>query len=181
MPATTVYTVGHSTRPIEEFLALLREHGIATLCDVRRYPGSRRFPVYSSDALRGELARVGIDYMHMPQLGGRRSSTRPSVNTAWRSASFRAYADHMATAEFRRAVDRLLDSKAPAAIMCAEAVPWRCHRNLISDELTRRHVKVLHILGAASLREHTMNPDAVEDDGHLIYPARSNDPQTSLF
>ncbi len=156
-----VFTIGHSTRPIDEFLALLHENEIATLADIRRYPGSRRHPQFSSAALATSLASAGITYRHFENLGGRRRSTPESPNIAWRNESFRAYADYMATPKFHDAIDALLEMKPPVAIMCAEAVPWRCHRNLVSDELSRRGVEVLHILGPAARKPHTINPAAV--------------------
>ena len=176
-PASPVYTIGHSTRSIDALLSLLGEFSIATLADIRRYPGSRRFPQFSSLALAESVRSAGIGYRHLVDLGGRRRSSGESPNTAWRSESFRAYADYMATDSFHSAVDQLLDLPAPVAILCAEAVPWRCHRNLVSDELTRRGVEVLHILGPASVRRHELNADAVERDGHLVYPAPGETPR----
>lgn len=176
-PALPSYTIGHSTRSIEELLLLLGQFAIATLADIRRYPGSRRFPQFSSAALAESVRAAGIGYRHLVELGGRRRSSGDSPNTAWRNESFRAYADYMATDTFHAAVDQLLALPGPVAILCAEAVPWRCHRNLVSDELTRRGVEVLHILGPATARRHEMNAGAVERDGHLIYPARGETPR----
>src|SRR5437764_8333114 len=165
-----IFTIGHSTRDLADFIALLRENGVQRLADIRRYPGSRRYPHFSRDALQLSLPAEGIEYIHMPELGGRRKPLPDSRNTAWRNEQFRAYADHMATTEFRDAIDKLLASPKPTAYMCAEAVPWRCHRNLVSDELTRRGIEVIHILGRNQTQRHEMNPHAVVEDGHLIYP-----------
>ena len=122
-----IFTIGHSTRTEEEFLELLRAHGVRRLVDVRRFPGSRRYPHFSRESLERVLPEHGIAYEHAPDLGGRRSPSKDSVNDAWRSASFRAYADYMGTPEFERALGRLLDGadRLPTAIMCAEAVHWR--------------------------------------------------------
>lgn len=165
-----VYTIGHSTRSLAELVGLLRENGIERLADIRRYPGSRRYPHFSRDALAVELPKAGIDYAHMPELGGRRKPRPDSPNTAWRNEQFRAYADYMATDEFPEAVDTLLRSPKITAIMCAEAVPWRCHRNLVSDELLRRGIEVVHIIGPGATRPHEMNPNARVEGAHLIYP-----------
>ena len=170
-PAAPIYTIGHSTRSIDELLSLLEQFSISTLADIRRYPGSRRHPQFSSAVLADSVRTAGIGYRHLAELGGRRQSSPDSLNAAWRNESFRAYADYMATDAFRAAIDELLALPSPVAIMCAEAVPWRCHRNLVSDELTRRGLEVLHILGPATLRGHVLNPAAVERDGHLVYPA----------
>jgi uncharacterized protein (DUF488 family) len=172
--ADEVFTIGHSTRSFEELVALLREHGIERLADIRRYPGSRRFPHFSREALEKTLP---VQYVHFPELGGRRKPLPDSPNAGWRNEQFRAYADLMATAEFRDAVDTLLASPMRTAVMCAEAVPWRCHRNLLSDDLVRRGVEVIHILGPAKSQRHEMNPMARVEDDHLIYPA----PQSSLI
>jgi len=165
-----LFSIGHSTRALEDFIALLFEHDIGRLADIRRYPGSRRYPHYSREALSLTLPAEGIEYIHMPELGGRRKPAADSLNTAWRNEQFRAYADHMATPEFHAAVDKLIESPHRTAFMCAEAVPWRCHRNLVSDELTRRGIEVVHILGPGQTSRHLMNPHAVIADDHLIYP-----------
>jgi uncharacterized protein (DUF488 family) len=164
-----IYTIGHSTRQLDELIGLLREHGIKRLADIRRFPGSRRYPHFSREALATSLAKAGIEYVHVVELGGRREPLPDSPNTAWRNDQFRGYADHMATAEFQNALNRLLASNAPTAIMCAEAVPWRCHRNLVSDELTRRGHEVIHILGPGASQRHLINPVARLVDGHLVY------------
>ena len=167
-----VHTVGHSTRELRELLDLLHVHGIRRVIDVRRYPGSRRHPHFAGTALAAAGRAEGIDYRHEADLGGRRTGRRDSPNTAWRSASFRAYADHMDTAAFRTALGRLLDlaREAPSAILCAEAVPWRCHRQLIADALVVQGVDVRHILDARPAARHVLNPAArIVDGGRLVY------------
>ena len=168
--AQRVFTIGHSTRELDEFVALLRENGIERLADIRRYPGSRRYPHFSRESLATTLPQVGIEYIHVEQLGGRRQPRVDSPNTAWRNEQFRAYADHMASDEFRDAVDALLASDKITAVMCAEAVPWRCHRNLLADDLVRRGIEVIHILGTNATKPHEMNPNARLAGGHLTYP-----------
>ena len=174
MPAPGVLTIGHSTRARAEFLALLAEFGATTLVDVRRFPGSRRYPHFGGPALAGSLAGIGIGYAHEPDLGGRRDPLPASVNTAWRVAAFRGYADHMASPEFRAALERVmaLSQAGRPAIMCAEAVPWRCHRQLIADTLVSRGMAVRHILGPGQERAHELNPSARPGpEGVLVYPA----------
>ncbi|HYS52504.1 MAG TPA: DUF488 domain-containing protein [Thermoanaerobaculia bacterium] len=168
-----VYTIGHSTRSLDELIGLLREHGIKRLADIRRFPGSRRYPHFSKESLSKSLPEAGIAYVHVAELGGRRDPLPDSPNTAWRNGQFRGYADHMATAEFQEALDRLLVSDVPTAIMCAEAVPWRCHRNLVADELTRRGHEVVHILGPGARQRHAMNPVAQVVNDHLVDPSSS--------
>jgi uncharacterized protein (DUF488 family) len=171
-----IYTIGHSTRTLLEFVRLLREHEVARLADIRRYPGSRRHPHFAGESLAHSLPRAGILYEHFEDLGGRRSPQKNSPNGAWESDQFRGYADHMGTAEFHAAIDRLLDppptdNRQPqTAIMCAEAVPWRCHRNLTSDELVRRGVEVIHIIGPGSAKPHELNPMARIERDRVIYP-----------
>lgn len=171
-----VLTIGHSTRALAEFLALLEEFEVTTLVDVRRFPGSRRYPHFGGPALARSLAEAGIGYTHEPDLGGRRDASPNSVNTAWRVAAFRGYADHMASPEFRAAVERVLAASEAGrpVVMCAEAVPWRCHRQLIADTLVARGVTVRHILGPGQERAHELNPSARPGpDGVLIYPANA--------
>jgi len=173
-PAPSVLTIGHSTRTLAELLGLLAEFEATTLVDVRRYPGSRRYPHFGGPALARSLAGAGIGYVHEPDLGGRRDPSPASVNTAWRVAAFRGYADHMASAEFRAGLERVLAlaETARPVIMCAEAVPWRCHRQLIADALVSRGVAVRHILGPGQERAHELNPRARPGpDGVLVYPA----------
>lgn len=165
-----IYTIGHSTRPLDELVALLQAHGVTRLADVRRYPGSRRHPHYSDAALRLSLPGHGIEYHHFEDLGGRRRPAKNSPNGIWENEQFRGYADYMGTAEFHAAVDRLLASAATTAVMCAEAVPWRCHRNLLADELTRRGVEVRHIVGPGSAQRHVLNKMAKIEADRVIYP-----------
>ena len=173
-PAPAVLTIGHSTRALAELLALLAEFEASTLVDVRRFPGSRRYPHFGGPALAQSLGGAGIGYAHEPDLGGRRDPSPGSVNTAWRVAAFRGYADHMASPEFRAGLERVLalSEAGRPVIMCAEAVPWRCHRQLIADALVARGVAVRHILGPGPARAHELNPSARPGpDGVLIYPA----------
>ena len=171
-----IWTIGHSTRTLDELISLLREHDIQRLADIRRYPGSRRYPHFSREALAASLREHGIEYVHMPELGGRRKPAGDSPNTALRNEQFRAYADHMTSDEFRSVVDGLLAGQAEArphmrtAVMCAEAVPWRCHRNLLSDELLRRGVEVVHIMGRGQAKRHVMSPYARVEGEHVVYP-----------
>jgi uncharacterized protein (DUF488 family) len=167
----TVWTIGHSTRGIEEFLALLKENEIKALADVRRFPGSRRHPQFGQEQLMDSLKRSGIDYVHFPHLGGRRPVLPNSVNTAWRNAAFRGYADYMATPAFADGIKELVDlahNKA-TAVMCAEALWWQCHRGLISDYLKVRNWKVLHILGPGKTEEHPYTSAARIVNGKLSY------------
>ena len=169
-----VLTIGHSTRGLDVFLALLEEFQVQTLVDVRRFPGSRRYPHFGGPALAQSLAGAGIGYVHEPDLGGRRDPRPDSVNTAWRVAAFRGYADHMASPEFRAGVERVitLSREGRPVVMCAEAVPWRCHRQLIADTLVARGLTVRHILGPGQERAHELNPSARPGpDGVLVYPA----------
>ncbi len=164
-----IYTIGHSTRELHELVALLKENGVTRLADIRRFPGSRRFPHFSRESLENSLPQNGITYVHFENLGGRRRPAGDSPNTALHNEQFRAYADYMATPEFHAAVDRLLDSDQPTTYMCAEAVPWRCHRNLLSDELVRRGLQVVHIIGPHSRKEHVMSEYARVVDGVVQY------------
>ena len=172
-----IYTIGHSTRGLDEFTALLEEHGIARLADIRRYPGSRRYPHFSGESLQQTLPSRGIAYEHFDSLGGRRKASAGSENGAWNNDQFRGYADHMATDEFRSAVARLLADERSTAVMCAEAVPWRCHRNLLSDDLLRRGVEVIHIIGAGSAQLHALSKMARLKPDRVIYPPQ----QSTIF
>jgi uncharacterized protein (DUF488 family) len=179
----SIFTLGHSTRPIEDLLALLAEHGVRVLVDVRRYPGSRRHPQFSRDALAESLAGAGVAYVHEPDLGGRRAARPDSPHTAWRVEAFRGYADHMETPEFTTALERLIrrGSESTVAILCAEAVPWRCHRRLISDALVAQGVEVRHILGPGRADPHELDPNARRlPGGRLLYAGPGGD-QPSLF
>jgi uncharacterized protein (DUF488 family) len=172
-PAPLVCTIGHSTRSLDELIALLRAHGIATLVDVRTVPRSRRHPHFDREALPASLADAGIAYEHVKALGGLRHSRPDSINTAWQNASFRGYADHMQTPEFEQGLARLLEiaRRSPTAVMCAEAVPWRCHRSLIADALVARGVPVEHILGTGRRQPHRLTPWARVDGARVTYPA----------
>jgi uncharacterized protein (DUF488 family) len=168
-----IFTVGHSTRPQDELIAILKDVGIELLVDVRRFPGSRRHPQFGKEALAAGLAAAGIAYRHEPDLGGRREPRPDSPNTAWRVAGFRGYADHMASPEFRAALERLIAAaETPAAVMCAEALPWKCHRQLIADALAARGLKVVHLLGLGQQETHVLNPNAVASPGGVVYPGR---------
>lgn len=171
---TLIHTIGHSTRTLDELVSLLRRHGVDHLADVRAHPGSRRYPHFSRDALESSLPELGIGYSHHPDLGGRRRGLPDSPNGAWRNASFRAYADYLGTEDFARALDSLIDvaNVKNVAIMCAEAVPWRCHRWLISDALVARGVDVHHILDARS-EPHSLTRFARLRDGKVVYPLES--------
>jgi len=173
----TIYTIGHSTRPLDEFVSLLRAHAIESLVDVRRYPGSRRYPQFNADSLATALRGAGIGYTHEVELGGRRAARPDSPNGAWRNAGFRGYADHMATPEFRAALDRLVHvaDDGGVAVMCAEAVPWRCHRRLIADALVLRGVRVAHILSDSRADAHTLHEAARHVDGTIRYPAPADE------
>ncbi|HSS52682.1 MAG TPA: DUF488 domain-containing protein [Thermoanaerobaculia bacterium] len=178
-----VFTAGHSTRPIEELLTLLAEHGVTALVDVRRYPASRRHPQFTRDTLAASLAGAGILYVHEPDLGGRRKARPDSPHAAWKVEAFRGYADHMETPEFQAALDRLAQraKKETVAILCAEAVPWRCHRRLISDALVARGTTVLHILGPQRADPHELDPNArILPNGRLLYAGPAGN-QASLF
>lgn len=168
----TVWTIGHSTRTWDAFLGLLREHRIERVADVRHYPASVRVPWTNRDALRASLGATGIGYDHVVDLGGYREPRADSVNTGWRNAGFRGYADYMEGPEFARALEELIaDARTTrTAVMCAEAVPWRCHRGLLSDALVVRAVRVVHILGPGATQEHRLTPFAKVKGGRIAYP-----------
>lgn len=165
-----LYTVGHSNVPLEDFLALLTGAGIGLLADVRRYPGSRKYPYFGKDELPAALAAAGISYVHLPELGGRRPARPDSENTAWRNASFRGYADYMETDGFADGIARLLGlaRRQRTAIMCSEAVWWRCHRGLIADLLKSRGHAVTHLVGGRE-QEHPYTSAVTIVDGKLSY------------
>ena len=166
-----IYTIGHSTRSLDDFIALLRAHEVARIADVRTVPKSRRHPHFAGDALGASLPAAGIGYRHFPSLGGLRKPRRDSRNTAWRHEGFRGYADYMETAEFDTAVDRLVEwsADAPTAIMCAEAVWFRCHRQLIADALVARGIDVRHIMSPGSAPRHTLTSFAHVEKGRVSY------------
>ena len=167
----SVWTIGHSTRPIDEFVGELQSFRIGALVDVRTYPGSRRYPQFNKADLAASLAGVEIAYRHSPELGGRRRAKPDSLNMAWRNEMFRGYADYMDTEEFREGIERLLGlaRESRTAIMCAEAVWWKCHRSLIADYLKARRVTVLHILGEGKAEEHPFTSAARIVNGELSY------------
>jgi uncharacterized protein (DUF488 family) len=184
-----IWTIGHSTRNIDDFISLLEANGIKLLADVRSLPGSKRYPQFNKETLAQSLNARRICYEHFPELGGRRKPNADSRNTAWRNASFRGYADYMETEEFRKGVERVLalarndglgsrrndrdglETVTPwtAAIMCAEAVWWRCHRSLISDYLKARGIEVIHILDTNKTEPHPFTSAARIIDGALSY------------
>ncbi len=167
----TVWTIGHSTRPIEEFIELLRISAIDSVVDVRRFPASRRYPQYNEAELRSALAAQGIGYLWLPSLGGRRQPLPDSPNVAWRNDAFRGYADHIATEEFASGLFDLLGvaEGVPTAVMCSEAVWWRCHRSLIADVLCSIGMEVLHIVDSATTTRHPYTSPARIVDGALTY------------
>jgi uncharacterized protein (DUF488 family) len=168
---TTIYTIGHSTRTLDELVQMLRAHGVAAVADVRRFAGSRRFPHFNADHLAATLPQQSIAYIPCPQLGGRRTPDPNSIHTGWRNHSFRAYADYMDTPAFQDALDQLMirARQIPLAIMCAEAVPWRCHRSLISDALLARGWTVLDILSQTRATPHKLTPFARVTGTRITY------------
>jgi uncharacterized protein (DUF488 family) len=176
----TIWTIGHSTRSIDDFLGVLAAHDIETLVDVRRFPGSRRLPQFGSDALAASLGGCDVGYKWIPELGGRRRADPGSPNDGWRNDAFRAYADHIATEEFARGLSELLTlaSASRTTIMCAELLWWRCHRRLIADVLTSIGHDVRHIRDSGEAEVHTLAPPARLVDGVLTY--ESPDRQTEL-
>ena len=169
----TVWTIGHSTRSFEEFLALLQENRIEFLGDVRHFPRSQRVPWTAKESLALSLRDHGIEYAHFEDLGGYRKPRTDSLNTGWRNGGFRGYADHMASSEFVGALDRLVDvtSEKRTAITCAEALPWKCHRSLLSDSLLARGIRVVHILSHRKTQEHRLTGFAELHGGQVTYPA----------
>jgi uncharacterized protein (DUF488 family) len=167
----TVWTIGHSNRTVDDFLTMLRSQHIELVADVRRFPGSRRYPHFNQESLAPALKGQGIDYEHFPDLGGRRTPKRDSPNAAWRNDGFRGYADYMETEEFRLAVERFVATakKRPTALMCAEALWWQCHRSMIADYLKAAGAQVLHILGTEKSEEHRFSKPAQILEGKLTY------------
>jgi uncharacterized protein (DUF488 family) len=179
--AGTIHTIGHSTHPLEEFVQILQAHGVRAIADVRLIPKSRRHPHFNADALTESLPRSGIAYHSFQSLGGRRRPRKDSPNTAWRNESFRGYADYMQTPAFEESLTQLVElaRRTPTTTMCAEAVPWRCHRSLISDALLVRGWNVLDILSATKAAPHKMTPFARLDGLTITYPPQAESP--SLF
>jgi uncharacterized protein (DUF488 family) len=168
---TALWTIGHSTHSIDEFIDMLQAFSVKTLADVRSFPGSRRYPHFNKERMRTALAGAGIEYQHFPELGGRRRAKPDSTNMAWRNETFRGYADYMESEEFRAGIERLLDlgGAERTAIMCAEAVWWRCHRSLISDYLKAQDVEVNHIMTARKSEPHPFTTAARIVKGKLSY------------
>lgn len=180
MPVRSVLTLGHGTLSVTGFLEVVRRGGVGAIADVRRFPGSRRWPHLAGEEMRAWLADAGVRYDWIPELGGRRKPSADVTNGAWRNAQFRAYADHMATAEFEAGLvrlDSLRDATADAAIavMCSESVWWRCHRRLLADHLVVvRDVEVEHLFHDGRRTRHPVPAEAVVVDGHLTYPPRES-------
>jgi len=174
-----LYTIGHSTRTLEEFVSILKAYGTKTLVDVRTVPRSRRVPQFNTENLSHSLPENQIAYLHLPVLGGLRKARPDSLNTGWRNDSFRGYADYMQTPEFESGLNELMNvaQKHPTAIMCAEAVPWRCHRSLIADALLVRRWEVFDLFSASSVKPHKLTEFAKVEGTRVTYPP----PQPQLF
>jgi uncharacterized protein (DUF488 family) len=175
-----IYTIGHSTHSLDELVEMLRAHGVERLIDVRTIPRSRHNPQFNHDTLSKSLHNRHLGYRHMKSLGGLRHAKPDSTNTAWRNASFRGYADYMQTPEFAEALEKLIElaGEKPCAIMCAEAVPWRCHRSLIADALIARGFEVLDIMSVTNAKPHKLSPIAKVRGKQVTYPG---DRQMSLI
>ena len=180
MDPAKLFTIGHSTRTLEQFLGLLQREGVSHLIDVRAFPASARYPHFSLANLEKTLPEHGIEYTHFPTLGGRRRVRRDSHNTLWRNAGFRGYADYMETRDFDNALGDLLrvSTLAPTVIMCAEAVPWRCHRSLISDAVVARGIPVFHILDSGNQPHHLTSFARITEGGRVRYDVAA---QSDLF
>ncbi len=172
-----ILTIGHSTRTLESFIALLQAHRVSLVADVRTIPRSRRCPQFNAASLPKSLKKAGIGYIHLAGLGGLRHTSRASVNMGWHNASFRGFADYMQTPEFEQALAELMElaRRERLALMCAEAVPWRCHRSLIADALLVRGLRVEHITSLAASRPHKLTPFAKVSGLRLIYPPPSGE------
>jgi uncharacterized protein (DUF488 family) len=172
-----VMTIGHSTRTIEEFIRLLQAHGASCVADVRTVPGSRHNPQFNKDSLPGSLKKAGLGYVHLPGLGGLRHAKLDSPNMGWRNASFRGYADYMQTPEFAKSLEELvrLANQDRIVLMCAEAVPWRCHRSLIADALLVRGIRTEDIMSATRRQVHTLTPFAKVQGAVITYPAGASE------
>jgi uncharacterized protein (DUF488 family) len=173
-PSLVFYTLGHSTREIGDFLNILDTYGIKILVDVRKIPQSRRNPQFGKESIAKSLRQAGIAYLHMPELGGLHRPKPDSVNRAWRNLSFRGYADYMQTDEFESALEKLIslghDKNGAVAIMCAEAVPWRCHRSLVADALVARKIRVVDIITESKSNEHKLTTFAKVKGARVVYP-----------
>jgi uncharacterized protein (DUF488 family) len=168
-----IFTIGHSTRPLDDFIAMLAAHGITGLADVRTVPRSRRHPHFAREALERSMPAAGLTYRHFASLGGLRKPRRDSPNGGWRHEGFRGYADHMQTAEFAAAIDELLSFARVrvVAIMCAEAKWWQCHRQLVADALVAQGEEVRHIMSLREAPRHQLTPFGRVDEGRVTYPA----------
>ncbi|MGE5264512.1 MAG: DUF488 family protein [Acidobacteriota bacterium] len=172
---SAIYAIGHSTRPLDDFVELLKAHGITLLADIRTIPRSRHNPQFNRESLERELPKKGIQYRHLAELGGLRHSSRDSINLGWQNSSFRGYADYMQTRAFASAIRRLMElaKGERVAIMCAEGNPFRCHRLLVADALTVRGVHVLHISSRKSAKEHRLTSFAHAEGTRITYPSSS--------
>lgn len=167
-----IFTIGHGTRSLEEFIRVLAAYRVGNLVDVRTVPRSRHNPQFNKDTFPGSLKKYKISYIHMPELGGLRRAGKDSINLAWKNASFRGFADYMLTDDFEKALVKLmkLAKKKTTVIMCAESVPWRCHRSLIADALTAKGCSVTAIYSEKSSKKHKMTAWAIVKDGKVFYP-----------
>ncbi len=179
-PSPLVMTIGHSTHTLEEFIDLLRNHGVSCVVDVRTVPRSRHNPQFNKASLPGPLKKAGLGYVHLPGLGGLRPAKRNSLNVGWRNAAFRGYADYMQTLEFAQSLDELvrLANQEQIVLMCAEAVPWRCHRSLIADALLVRGIHTEDIMSPTRRQVHTLTPFARVQGAAITYPTEA--PRSTL-
>ncbi|MDD2196763.1 MAG: DUF488 domain-containing protein [Bacteroidales bacterium] len=171
MEAHTIYTIGHSTHSLADFLTMLLSFNIKIVADIRSLPGSRRFPQFNKESLKISLEETGIQYMHLPDLGGRRKVKKDSKNNRWNNDSFRGYADYMETTEFGIAIKRLerIAMEQTTAYMCSEAVWWKCHRSMVSDYLKTKGWRVLHIMATGKVQDHKYTAPARIVDGNVCY------------
>lgn len=171
MKSSTIYTIGHSTHSLEEFLNMLHSFDIKMLVDIRSLPGSRKFPQFNKESLEITMEEARIHYLHMMDLGGRRKVKKDSKNNRWRNDSFKGYADYMETASFEKAIIKLeqIAIKQTTAYMCSEAVWWKCHRSMVSDYLKTKNWTVLHIMAVGKIQEHHYTEPARIVDGNLVY------------
>ena len=178
---TVVFTIGHSTRTIAEFIEIIKAYGIKQVVDIRTIPRSRFTPQFNEDTIRENLKAVKIGYLHMKGLGGLRHALKDSLNRGWKNASFRGFADYMQTVDFDESLEKLIETAAKRAtvIMCAEAVPWRCHRSLVGDALLVHGVQVRDIMSVNSSRDHTLTPWAKVTGEQIIYPSELGAQETA--
>jgi uncharacterized protein (DUF488 family) len=169
-----IFTIGYSTHPIDSFIELIKAHEIEMVIDIRTIPKSRYAPDYNEEALKSFLKKAKIGYRHLKELGGLRHATKDSINTGWINASFRGFADYMQTKEFQKGLEKLekLASKKRCALMCAEGVPWRCHRSLVADALTLKKYKVFHIQSRKTAKLHALTAFLKVKKGQITYPER---------